>query len=189
MTNPLRIVAFAGSLRKESINRLLLRSVISIAAEELVIRELDIQNIPLFNQDVEDKDPPQSVIRFKESIESADGLLIVTPEYNWGIPAVTKNLIDWASRRNTVPGNVLLNKPVSIMSMAGGVTSVGALARRQLRDVIVYPRAIPMPSGDVGLSGGLSNFDENGNLVNEAAKEAVSQNLTAFANWIKRLAA
>ena len=189
MTNPLRIVAFAGSLRKESINRLLLMSVISIAPKDLAISELDIQNIPLFNQDVEDKDPPQSVIRFKKSIESADGLLIVTPEYNWGIPAVTKNLIDWASRMNTVPGNVLLNKPVSIMSMAGGVTSVGALARRQLRDVIVYPRAIPMPSGDVGLSGGLSNFDENGNLVNEAAKEAVSQNLTAFANWIKRLAA
>ena len=152
----------------------------------MVIEELDISDIPLFNADVE-AEPPQSVTDFKESVAAADGLLIVTPEYNWGIPAVTKNLIDWASRRNTSPGNVLLNKPVSIMAIAGGIRGTGALARSHVRDVIVFPRAIPMPSGDVGLSGWQSNFDDQGDLVNETARTMVEQNLAAFADWIQRL--
>ena len=116
----LKIVAFAGSLRMESINRLLLRSAISLAPDGMAIEELDIRDIPLFNGDLEEGGPPQPVIDFKESIAGADGLLIVTPEYNGGIPAVTKNLIDWASRRNPPVGNVLIDKPVSIMSLAGG---------------------------------------------------------------------
>ena len=182
----LKVVAFAGSLRRESLNRLLLRSAIYLAPNGMVIEELDISVIPLFNADLEDE-PLQSVTAFKESVDAADGLLIVTPEYNWGIPAVTKNLIDWASRNNTPPGNVLLNKPVSIMAIASGPRGTGALARSHVRDVLVFPRAIPMPSGDVGLSGGLSNFDNQGGLVNEAAQTMVEQNLTAFANWIQRL--
>ncbi|MDA0988670.1 MAG: NAD(P)H-dependent oxidoreductase [Chloroflexi bacterium] len=185
--NPLKVVAFAGSLRKQSLNRMLLQSAISLAPDGMVIEELDIHDIPLFNGDVESVGTPQSVTDFKESIAAADGLLIVTPEYNWGIPAVTKNLIDWASRRNTAPGNVLLNKPVSIMAIAGGTRGTGALVRSQVRDVIVFPSAIPMPSGDVGLSGGLSNFDDEGNLVNEVARTQVEQNLAAFADWIQRV--
>ena len=187
MASILNVAAFAGSLRKESINRLLLRSAMSMTPEGMEIQELDIHEIPLFNQDLEDQNPPTSIVTFKELIKAADGLLIITPEYNWGIPSVTKNLIDWASRRATPPGNVLLNKPTSIMSISGTTNGVGALARRQLRDVIVYPRAIPMPSGDVGLSGGLTNFDDNGNLVDEAAREQVKQNLVAFSDWIKKL--
>jgi len=185
-TNSLKVVAFAGSLRRESLNRLLLRSAISLAPEGMVIEELDISDIPLFNADVE-AEPAQSVTDFKESVAAAGGLLIVTPEYNWGIPAVTKNLIDWASRRNTPPGNVLLNKPVSIMAIAGGTRGTGALARSHVREVLVFPRAIPMPSGDVGLSGGLSNFDDNGELINEVARTMVEQNLAGFADWIQRL--
>ena len=185
-TSPLKVVAFAGSLRRESLNRLLLRSAISLAPEGMVIEELDIYDIPLFNADVE-AEPAQSVTDFKESVAAADGLLIVTPEYNWGIPAVTKNLIDWASRRNTPPGNVLLDKPVSIMAIAGGTRGTGALARSHVRDVLVFPRAIPMPSGDVGLSGGQSNFDDQGKLINETAQTVIEQNLVAFADWIHRL--
>ena len=71
------------------------------------------------------------------------------------------------------------------MSIAGGPKGIGALARRQVRDVIVYPRAVPMPSGDVGISGGLSNFDETGNLVDYAAREQVELNLQAFSDWIR----
>ena len=185
-TSPLKVVAFAGSLRRESLNRLLLRSAISLAPEGMVIEELDIYDIPLFNADVE-AEPAQSVTDFKESVAAADGLLIVTPEYNWGIPAVTKNLIDWASRRNTPPGNVLLDKPVSIMAISGGTRGTGALARSHVRDVLVFPRAIPMPSGDVGLSGGQSNFDDQGKLINETAQTVIEQNLVAFADWIHRL--
>ncbi|MBI2855577.1 MAG: NAD(P)H-dependent oxidoreductase [Chloroflexi bacterium] len=173
-------------MRRGSLNRLLLRAAISLAPEAMVIQELDIHDIPLFNGDVEES-PVQSVIDFKESVAAADGLLIVTPEYNYGIPAVTKNLIDWASRRNTPPGNVLLDKPVSIMAVAGGNRGRGAYAVRHVRDALVFPRAIPMPSGDVGITGGQSNFDSDGNLVNEDARTQVRQNLVAFATWIQRV--
>ena len=112
-TKPVKVVAFAGSLRRESLNRLLLQAAISLAPEGMVIEELDIHDIPLFDEDMEIDGPPQSVISFKESVGAADGLLIVTPEYNWGIPAVTKNLIDWASRRSRVPGSgVRVRHPV-----------------------------------------------------------------------------
>ena len=184
----LKIAGFAGSLRRESINRLLLRSAISLAPDGMAIEELDIRDIPLFNGDLEEGGPPQPVIDFKESIAGADGLLIVTPEYNGGIPAVTKNLIDWASRRNPPVGNVLLDKPVSIMSLAGG-RGTGVMSRAHVRDVLVGPRAIPMPWGDVGLSGGPSNFDEGGNLVDEAVRTQVQQNLVSFAQWIQKLSA
>ena len=73
----LKVVAFAGSLRRESLNRLLLKSAISLAPEGMVIEELDISDVPLFNQDVEEEGPPQSVISFKESVGAADGLINV----------------------------------------------------------------------------------------------------------------
>jgi len=187
LPSSLKVVAVAGSLRRASFNRLLLRSAIFLAPQGMVIEELDIHDIPLFNQDLEEEGPPQAVIGFKESVAAADGLLIVTPEYNYGIPAVTKNLIDWASRASTHPGNVLLDKPVSIMAISSSSRGRGPKARSHVREVLVFPRAIPMPSGDVGLSGGQSNFDSHGNLGDEAARTQVIQNLVAFAAWIQRL--
>ena len=181
------VVGFAGSLRTGSLNRLLLRSAVSLAPDGMAIDELDISEIPLFNADVDADGPPQSVTSFKESVAASDGLLIVTPEYNYSIPAVTKNLIDWASRRNSHPGNVLLNKPVSIMSIVGGTRGRGALACAHLRHALVFPGAIPMSSGDVGVSGGQSNFDSDGNLVNEDAITQIEQNLVRFASWITKL--
>jgi chromate reductase len=183
----IKIVAFAGSLRNGSVNRLLLRSAIKLAPANMLIEELNIHDVPLYNGDVEDEGPPQSVIDFKESVASADGLLIVSPEYNHGIPAVTKNLIDWASRRVSHPGNVLDGKPVSIMTMSGGALGIGSFVQPQIRQVLVYPGTLVMPNGDVGISGGISNFDEQGQLVNELAKSKVEQNLLLFSKWINRL--
>ena len=186
LTNSLKLVGFAGSLRRGSLNRLLLRAAIPLAPEGMTIEEVDKHDIPLFDADTEEQ-PPQSVVDFKESIAASNGLLIVTPEYNYGIPAVTKNLIDWASRRNSPPGNVLLDKPVSIMTIVGGVRGRGMYAQRHVRDVLVFPRAVPMPFGDVGVNGGQSNFDDDGKLVNEEVMTQLRQNLEAFARWIRRV--
>ena len=183
---PLKVVAFAGSLRRASLNRLLVGAAMRLAPEGMSMEELDIRDIPLFNGDMEEEGVPQPVTDLKEAIASADGLLIVTPEYNWGIPAATKNVIDWASRRQTPPGNVLIDKPVSIMSISAGM-GIGAYTRAHVRDVLVSPRAVPMPYGDVGVSGGMSNFDEAGDLVNEGVRDRVIENLTAFADWMRKV--
>ncbi len=183
----IKIVGFAGSLRDSSVNRLLLRSAINLAPAHMLIEELYIHDVPLYNGDIEDQGPPQSVIAFKEAVASSDGLLIVSPEYNHGIPAVTKNLIDWASRRLSHPGNVLDGKPVSIMTIAGGASGLGTYVQPQIRQVLVYPGALVMPNGDIGISGGMTNFDETGHLKDDIAISKVKQNLLSFYEWIVRL--
>ena len=184
--SPLKVVGFAGSLRRASLNRLLLGAAIRLAPEGMSIEELDIREIPLYNGDLDGEDAPQAVLDLKQAVGDADGLLIVTPEYNWGLPAVTKNVIDWASRQQSPPGNVLIDKPVDIMSISAGL-GIGAYTRGQARAVLISPRGVPMPYGDVGVSGGMANFDEEGNLVNEGVRDRVIENLTAFADWIRRV--
>ena len=184
---PLNIVSFAGSLRDGSVSRLLLKSCLSVAPREMMITELVIGEIPLFNADLESQGSPNSVLAFKRALSLADGLLIVTPEYNHGIPAVTKNLIDWASRKNDNQGNVLSDLPINFIGISGGSGGTGAMVRSQLRQVLVYPGAIPMPKGDIGVSASQLVFDESGNLLDEPIKEQIEKTLVDFKNWIDRL--
>jgi chromate reductase len=97
MEKKLKILGFVGSLRKESFNKTLMRTAIELAPKEVEIEIFDLLEIPPFNQDNEAK-PPQIVKEFKAKIKLADALLIATPEYNFSIPGVLKNAIDWASR-------------------------------------------------------------------------------------------
>ena len=184
--NPLKVAAYAGSLRKASLNKLLLAAAARLAPGGMVIEELDISDVPLYNGDLDGEGAPPPVLDVKQAIADADGLLIVTPEYNWGMPAASKNVIDWASRRQSPPGNVLMDKPVAIMSISGGM-GIGAYVRAQTRAVLISPRAVPIPYGDVGVAGGASNFDEEGNLVNEAVHNSIVEYLTAFADWIRKV--
>ncbi|MDE2766438.1 MAG: NAD(P)H-dependent oxidoreductase [Chloroflexota bacterium] len=183
----LQVAGFAGSLRKGSVNRLLLHAAMRLAPGGIAVTELDISAVPLFNEDEETAGPPEAAVRFKEAVAAADGLLIVTPEYNSGTTAVTKNLLDWASRRSR-PGNVLTGKPVAIMSMSGGPNGIGMYARAQVRQTILFPGAVPMPRWDVGAPNGAANFDEAGNLINEALAERITQAMARFADWIRLVA-
>src|SRR5262245_65356032 len=94
----LTVLAFAGSLRRGSYNRALVRAAQEVAPPGMAIEIFEIAGIPLYNGDVEAAGDPEPVARFKQAIRAADGLLIATPEYNHGVPGVTKNAIDWASR-------------------------------------------------------------------------------------------
>lgn len=98
MTDSFSVVAFAGSLRQDSYNRALLRVARDDAPEALAITLFDLIDLPLYNADVEAEGDPPPVAEFKAAVDAADGVLIATPEYNHGVPAVTKNAIDWASR-------------------------------------------------------------------------------------------
>lgn len=92
------ITAFSGSLRKESFNRILLNNLIDLAPPSVRVHLFDIAPIPFYNEDVEREDYPIVVSQFKELIRGSDGVIIVTPEYNYSIPGVLKNALDWASR-------------------------------------------------------------------------------------------
>ena len=115
--NKIKVLAFAGSLRKESYNKALIETSKELASENVEIEVFDLAPIPLFNQDLE-QNMPESVKEFKRRIREADAILIATPEYNRSVPGVLKNAIDWASRPSN--DNSFDDKPVALMGATGG---------------------------------------------------------------------
>ena len=119
MPQPIRVLGFAGSLRKASFNAGLLRAAQEMLPDGMALEVFDLLPIPLYNADVEAHGFPEAVTRFRERIAAADALLIATPEYNYSIPGVLKNAIDWASRP---PGNTPLDgKTVALMGASPGM--------------------------------------------------------------------
>ena len=113
-----KILAFAGSLRAHSYNRGLIRIAQEVAPEGIDVHSFDISSIRLYNEDVEKQGDPEPVKEFKEAIQAADAVLIATPEYNYSVPGVLKNAVDWASR--PPQGSPLKKKPAALMGASGG---------------------------------------------------------------------
>ncbi|HXX87518.1 MAG TPA: NAD(P)H-dependent oxidoreductase [Candidatus Acidoferrum sp.] len=118
MQNVVTVLGFAGSLKKDSYNKSILNAALELTPEKMKLEIFDLEGIPPFNQDLEPH-PPVRVKEFKAKIRAADAILIVTPEYNYSIPGVLKNAIDWASR--PYKDNVFYDKPVGIMSASTGM--------------------------------------------------------------------
>jgi chromate reductase len=179
----IKILAFAGSLRKGSYNKALVRAAVELAPENVAIEVFDLEGIPPFNQDLENQ-PPQRVIEFKAKIRAADALLIATPEYNYSVSGVLKNAIDWASRpRADTP---LEGKPVAIMSASIGRLG-GARAQYHLRQSFVFLNMHPVNRPEVMLSDALHNVDSEGRVTNEQTRQLIRQLLEALAAWSIRL--
>lgn len=175
----IRIFAFAGSLREKSFNKVLIRTAVELVPENASIETFDLDNIPPFNQDFEDN-PPPTVRTFKEKIRNADALLISTPEYNYSIPGILKNAVDWASRpRKSTP---LEGKPVAIMSASIGKFG-GARAQYHLRQTFVYLDMHPINKPEVMLSDADHNVNSNGQLTNDQTKLLIRQLLDTLVNW------
>src|ERR1043166_7383167 len=114
MGRPVRVCGIAGSLRKGSYNRALLRAAVELAPDGLEITVFErLGDVPLYNADVEAEGDPEPVVALKAAIRQADALLIATPEYNYGVPAALKNAVDWASRPPSK--SVLDGKPAALM--------------------------------------------------------------------------
>ena len=180
----IRVAGFAGSLRKASFNRALLRAAVELAPAGMTIKVLEIGAIPLFDADVEAEGDPAPVAEFKRGIGRADGLLIATPEYNLGVPGVTKNAIDWASRP---PRESVLNgKPVALM---GATPGMGGTARgqSQLRQAFVFTNSYAMPQPEILVRRASDMFDADGRLTDEGTREFLAKFLVAFAAWIERV--
>jgi chromate reductase len=183
MTKPMIILGFAGSLRKDSYNKALLRaaSVLVPKGAELEIFELD--GIPLFNQDLEDR-VPQRVKEFKAKIKAADALLIVTPEYNYSMPGVLKNAIDWASR--PFGDNSFEDKPVAVMSASPGILG-GARAQYHLRQIFVSLNMHAVNRPEVIVASVDEKIDEKGDLTDEETRKKIRQLLENLVDWVQSL--
>lgn len=181
---PLLIVGFAGSLRKESYNKMLLYAALELLPKNARLEILDLGEIPLFNQDLE-HDMPETVRKFKEKIKNADALLIVTPEYNSSIPGVLKNALDWASRP---PGdNSLDSKPVAIMSASLGMLG-GARAQMHLRQILFSLNTYVVNKPEVIVNFANEKFDLDGKFKDEKAKIFIRQlleNLIKLAEMLR----
>lgn len=179
----MRILGIAGSLRRASMNRGLLRAAIEMAPEGIEVVEFDIAPIPFYNEDVEVLGDPEPVRALKEAIRAADALLIATPEYNYNIPGALKNALDWASR----PGpqlSVLRGKPIGLMGATVGFFGT-TRAQAALRQCFVYTESAVMPAPQILLMSAAPLFDENGNLTDRATRERLPPFLTALANWAR----
>src|SRR5687768_4929835 len=169
MSDPVRILGIAGSLREASYNRGVLRAAKELAPEGSSIDIFELDGIPGFNQD-EEQNPPEKVAEFKQKIREADAILFVTPEYNYSVPGVLKNAIDWASRPY---GDSAWNgKPAAIMGASiGGIAT--ARAQYHLRQMMVFLNMFPINQPEVMIGKAGEKFDEQGNLTDEATKKYI----------------
>lgn len=178
-----KVLGIAGSLRRGSYNKAVLRAAVALAPDEMEIETFDIAGIPPFNQD-EEQNQPEHLKNFKAKIKDADGLLFVTPEYNYSIPGVLKNAIDAASR--PYPDNPFYDKPVAIMGASPGRIG-SARAQYHLRQSCVFLNMHPMNQPEVMVTFAHEKTDENGNLIDLETREIIRQQLEAFVDWIRRL--
>jgi chromate reductase len=185
MQNRIKVLGIAGSLRRDSYNKALLRAAQQLAPAEMTIDTYeDLGSIPPYNGDVESEAFPEVVNEFKQRIRAADGILIVTPEYNYGLPGVLKNAIDWASR--PYGDSAWEGKPLAIMGASPGQGGT-VRAQLQLRHAAVFLNMFPINRPEVLVAGANNKFDTNLNLTDEAARNFIRDELVAFAQWIERL--
>jgi chromate reductase, NAD(P)H dehydrogenase (quinone) len=181
---PVHVLGFSGSLRKGSCNAALLRASQEMLPAGMTLETFELAPIPLFNQDFLDAgDFPESDGFFKSQIAAADALLIATPEYNYSIPSVLKNSIDWASR--PAKGSPLNGKPLAIMA-AGGMMGTSR-AQYHLRQVAVCTNMFPFNTPEVTVPMARQKFDVEGRLTDELTRSFVRQLLEALYAWTNRL--
>lgn len=179
-----QIAVIAGSLRKDSFNRKLANAIARLAPAEFSFRQLQIGNLPLYNQD-DDADQPEAAKRLKEDIKNSRGLIFVTPEYNRSIPGVLKNAIDHASR--PYGQSAWAGKPAGILGVSPGAMGT-AMAQQHLRNILAHLDVPTMGQPEAFIHAKEGLFDESGNIGADNRK--FFQNwMDHYVAWVKKNAA
>lgn len=184
---PIKVLGFAGSLRQQSHNRSLLRAAETVLPDGMALEIFDLNEIPLFNQDVEAEGIPEPVMAFREAMKAADALLISTPEYNWSIPGVLKNALDWMSRKGPDTQAPLDGKTVAIMGAGGGGGTVRA--QMHLRDILGHNRLYVLPHPQLMVAKAWAHFDADGNLTDAAMRDRLGSLLLELRDFTLKLRA
>ena len=180
----MNIVTIVGSLRKDSINMNLAKTMKDRYKGKINMEIADIGSLPHFDQD-EENNPSEAVIKFKESVTKADAVIIITPEYNWSIPSVLKNALDWASRVD----KVFIGKPVMALGATPGMLGT-VRAQMHLREILSAPgiqaKILPPGGNEVLIGLASQKFDEQtGQLVDEATLSFLDSKLDAFIEFVQ----
>ena len=175
------VLAICGSLRQGSFNKAALRTAIDEKPPGMTIETADISEIPLYNEDVRALGFPPPVERLRTQIAAADALLFVTPEYNYSIPGVLKNAIDWASRP---PDQPFAGKPVAMMGAGAGMAGT-VRAQYDLRKCCVFLDMHPLNKPEVFIGQAHTKFDASGRLTDDAARGLIRDMLVALDKWTR----
>jgi chromate reductase, NAD(P)H dehydrogenase (quinone) len=183
VADPISVLGIAGSLRQGSFNKATLRTAIELAPPGMTIETFDLAPIQPYNEDVKQRGFPPPEQEFREKIRAADALLIVTPEYNYSIPGVLKNAIDWASRP---PDQPFEGKPIAIMGASPGRLG-SARSQYHLRQCFVFLNALIMNRPEVMIAGAPNLFDEQLRLTDQATRDMISKLLGSLVDWTRRV--
>jgi len=181
----MNVFAICGSLRKESFNLKTLHAAVEAAPKTMSFDIYDrLADIPPYNEDVREKGYPPVVQDLRERIRKADALLFVTPEYNYSIPGVLKNAIDWASRPPEQPFD---GKPAAIMGASMSMLGTGR-AQYHLRQMFVFLNILPVNQPEVMIPTAQHKFDAAGKLTDENARKFICQLVANLESWTKKIA-
>ena len=184
MPETLNVVTMLGSLRRASYNAAIARALPGLAPEGMTITPLgSIGDLPLYNADIQAQGFPAPVTAMADAIRAADGLIFVTPEYNYSIPGGLKNAIDWLSR---LPKQPFAGKPVAIQSASQGVFG-GARAQYHLRQSMVFLDGWVLNRPEVMVAQAQNRISESGEITDEATRGFIQAQLKAFAEFIARM--
>ena len=178
------IAVIVGSLRRDSFNRKLADAVVKLASPEFSFKQVQIGDLPLYNQD-DDSSPAESVKRMKAEIAAAQGLLFITPEYNRSIPGVLKNTIDHASR--PYGQSVWAGKPAGILGVSVGAIGT-SMAQQHLRNILAYLNVPTLGQPEAFIQAKANLFDQSGNIGTDS-KEFMQAWMDYYLAWVKKFVA
>lgn len=180
-----KIGIFAGSLRKGAYSKALAEYVLTIAPEGYEFRNISIENLPLYNPDLDDVEAkPEEWVRFREEVKELDGFLFITPEYNRSLPAVLKNALDVGSR--PYGSSVWDGKPGGVISQSPGAYG-GFGANHHLRQVMVFLNVLMLQQPEAYLGDISGAINEEGVLTDEKTKEFLQTYVDALVKWVDKI--
>lgn len=179
----MKVAIIVGSLRKNSYNKALANHIKERYGDRLDFETLDIGELPFFNEDIE-LSPPEIVIELRRQIREADAVLIVSPEYNYSVPGVLKNALDWFSRVE----RVMLNKPSMVMGTSTGRFGT-VRGQNHLRQILNSSGigAINLPGNEVQIANVSGKIDEKGKLIDESTIKLLDRRIDSFIKWIEKI--
>jgi chromate reductase len=181
---PVRILGIAGSLRRDSHNRTILRAAARLAPESVTVEVYEgLETVPVFNEDLEGIDgKPPGVATLRHALARSDGMLLATPEYNQSVPGVVKNMVDWLSREDDLSG-----VPVAVIGASTGPWGT-RIAQTLLRQMLLSVQAVVMPGPTLFVPQVEALLDDRGELVDPEVTRRLERVVSSFADWIRRVA-
>ena len=181
-----RILGLAGSLRRASVHRGIVRAAHEVGPEWMSCESFDLSRIPYFNQDVEDEGIPEPVEELREKIRAYDAVLIATPEYDYAVPGVLTSALDWVLRSRYDP-TTFRHKPVGIVGASPGGAGT-ARGQMVLRQILLHPPAYVMPEPQMLIPFSRQKFDaQTGDLLDEETRKRLRHFLSSLVEWSERL--